>query len=66
MLYFGAKQVLNARIEAMKEPLDHRTRVAADRGSETQARLFSELIFASERPTKVISIEEVYTHAETF
>jgi TetR/AcrR family transcriptional regulator, ethionamide resistance regulator len=49
----------------MKEPEDHRTRVAADRGSETQERLFSGLILASERPVKEISIEEVYTHAET-
>ena len=49
----------------MKEPEHHRTRVAADRGSETQEQLFSGLILASERPTKVISIEEIYTHAET-
>jgi hypothetical protein len=49
----------------MKEPEDHRTRVAADRGSKTQERLFSGLILASERPVKEISIEEVYTHAET-
>jgi hypothetical protein len=50
----------------VKEPEDHRTRIAAERRSETQERLFSGLIFASERPAKVISIEEVYTHAETF
>ena len=49
----------------MKEPEDHCTRVAADRGSETQERLFSGLILASEKPAKEISIEEVYTHAET-
>ena len=49
----------------MKEPEDHRTRVAADRGSETQERLFSGLILASERPAIEISIEGVYRHAET-
>ena len=50
----------------MKEPEDHRTRVAAERRSETQERLLlSRLILASERPAKVISIEEVYTHNET-
>ena len=49
----------------MKEPEDYRTRVAADRGSEAQERLFSELILASEKPAKEISIEEIYTHAET-
>ena len=49
----------------MKEPEDHRTPVAAERRSETQERLFSGLILASERPVKEISIEEVYTHTET-
>ena len=49
----------------MKEPEDHRTPVAAERRSETQERLFSGLILASERPAKEISIEGVYTHAET-
>jgi len=66
-LYFGAQQVLNVRIKAMKEPEDHRTRVAAERRSETQEKLLlSGLILASEKPAKEISIEEVYTHAETF
>ena len=51
----------------MNEPQDHRTRVAAERRSETQEKLLlSGLILASERPAKEISIEEVYTHAETF
>ena len=36
----------------MKEPEDHCTRVAAERGSETQERLFSGLILASERQPK--------------
>ena len=48
-----------------KEPEDHRTRIAAERRSEAQEQLFGGLILASERPTNVISIEEVYTHAET-
>ena len=40
---------LNARIEAMKEPQDHRTRVAAERRNEAQERLLlSGLILASE------------------
>jgi len=49
----------------MKEPEDQRTRVAADRGSESQERLFSGPILASEWRAKEISIEEVYTHPET-
>jgi hypothetical protein len=49
----------------MKEPADHRTRVAAERRSETQERLLvSGLILASEKPAEEISIEEVYTNAE--
>ena len=50
----------------MKVPEDHRTRVAAKPRSEAQERLFSVLIVVSEKPTKEISIEGVYTHAETF
>ena len=54
-------------MEVMKEPQDHRTRVAAERRSETQERLLlSGLILASEKPAKEISIEEVYTNTETF
>ena len=49
----------------MKEPEDYRTRIAAERRSKAQERLFSGLILASERPAKEISIEKVYTHAET-
>ena len=50
----------------VKEPEDHRTRVAAERRNETQERLLlSGLILASEKPAKEISIEDVYTHAET-
>ena len=53
-------------MESMREPEDHRTRVAAERRSETQERLLlSGLILASEKPAKEISIEEIYTHAET-
>ena len=49
----------------MKEPAAHRTRVAAERRSETQERLLvSGLILASERRVKEIGIEEVYTNAE--
>jgi hypothetical protein len=41
---------LNAKIEAMKKPQDHRTRVAAERRSETQEKLLlSGLILASEK-----------------
>jgi hypothetical protein len=66
MLRFGAKHVFKRRIKAMKEPEDHRIRVAAERRSETQERLLlSGLILASEKPVKEISIEEVYTHTET-
>jgi AcrR family transcriptional regulator len=66
MLRFGAKHVFKRRIKAMKESEDHRIRVAAERRSETQERLLlSGLILASEKPAKEISIEEVYTHAET-
>jgi hypothetical protein len=56
----------NNGIGAMKEPEDHRTRVAAKPRSEAQERLFSVLIVVSEKPAKEISIKEVYTHAETF
>jgi hypothetical protein len=50
----------------MKEPEDHRIRVAAERRNETQERLLlSGLILGSEKPVKEISIEEIYTHAET-
>jgi AcrR family transcriptional regulator len=50
----------------MKDPQDHRIRVAAERRSETQERLLlSGLILGSEKPVKEISIEEIYTHAET-
>ena len=51
----------------MYDPQDHRPRVAAERRSETQEKLLlSGLILASEKPVKEISIEEIYTHAETF
>jgi hypothetical protein len=50
----------------LKEPANHRTREAAERRSETQERLLlSGLILGSEKPAKEISIEEVYTRAET-
>ena len=50
----------------MKEPKDHRIRVAAERRHETQEKLLlSGLILASEKPVKEIGIEEIYTHAET-
>ena len=50
----------------MKEPEDHRIRVAAVRRNETQERLLlSGLILGTEKPVKEISIEEIYTHAET-
>jgi len=50
----------------MKEPEDHRIRVAAVRRNETQEKLLlSGLILGSEKPVKEISIEEIYTHAET-
>ena len=50
----------------MKEPQDHRIRVAAERRNETQERLLlSGLILCSEKPAKEISIEEIYTRAET-
>jgi len=53
-------------MEDMKEPEDHRIRVAAERRNETQEKLLlSGLILGSEKPTKEISIEEIYTHAET-
>ena len=58
---FSADYVLNNGIGAMNEPADHRTRGAA----KPRERLFSGLILASEKPAKEISIEEVYTHAET-
>ena len=64
-LILGADYVLNNGIGAMKEPEDHRTSLAAERRSEAQERLFSGLIVVSEKPAKEISIEEVYTHAET-
>jgi AcrR family transcriptional regulator len=50
----------------MKESQDHRIRVAAERRNETQEKLLlSGLILGSEKPAKEISIEEIYTHAET-
>jgi len=50
----------------MRKPEDHRIRVAALRRNETQERLLlSGLILGSEKPAKEISIEEIYTHAET-
>jgi hypothetical protein len=50
----------------MEEPQGQRIRIAAKRRSETQERLLlSGLIVASKKPTQEISIEEVYTHAET-
>jgi AcrR family transcriptional regulator len=50
----------------MKEPEDHRIRVAAERRNETQEKLLlSGLVLNSEMPTKEISIEEIYTHAQT-
>jgi AcrR family transcriptional regulator len=53
-------------MEVMREPEDHRIRVAAERRSETQEKLLlSGLILGSEKPVKEISIEEIYTHAET-
>jgi hypothetical protein len=64
-IFFGADSVLNNEIGAMKEPDEHLTRLTAESRSETQERLFSGLILASKRPVKEISIEEVYTHAET-
>jgi hypothetical protein len=65
-LILGADYVLNNEIGAMKVPEDHRTRVAAKPRSEAQERLFCVLIVVSEKPAKEISIEGVYTHAETF
>ena len=57
---------LNVRIGAMKDPQDHRIRVAAERKYETQERLpLSGLYLSSNKPTKGISIQEIYTHAET-
>jgi hypothetical protein len=50
-LILGADYVLNNGIGVMKEPEVHRTCVAAERRSETQGRLFSALILASERLT---------------
>lgn len=50
----------------MKEQEDHRIRVAAERRNETQEKLLlSGLILGSEKPAKEISIEEIYTQAET-
>jgi AcrR family transcriptional regulator len=50
----------------MKEIEDHRIRVAAERRNETQEKLLlSGLILSSKKPAKEISIEEIYTHAET-
>jgi len=50
----------------MTEPEDHRIRVAAERRNETQEKLLlSGLILGSKKPAKEISIEEIYTHAET-
>lgn len=50
----------------MKEPEDHRIRVAAERRNETQEKLLlSGLILGSKKPVKEISIEEIYTHAQT-
>ena len=50
----------------MKEPQDHRIRVAEGRRIETQENLLlSGLILGSEKPVKEISIEEIYTHAQT-
>jgi AcrR family transcriptional regulator len=50
----------------MKEPEDHRIRVAAERRNETQEKLLlSGLVLNSEMPAKEISIEEIYTHAQT-
>jgi hypothetical protein len=54
------------RIESMKELQDHRIRVAEERRNETRERLLlSGLFLGSEKPAKEISIEEIYTHAET-
>jgi hypothetical protein len=54
-------------MEGMNKPQDHRIRVAAERRNETQERLLlSGLILGSKKPAKEISIEEIYTHAETF
>jgi hypothetical protein len=50
----------------MKEPQDHRIRVAEERRNETQEKLLlSGLILGSEKPAKEISIEEIYSLAET-
>jgi len=50
----------------MKELQDHRTRVAEERRNETQEKLLlSGLILSSEKPVKDISIEEIYTYADT-
>jgi len=50
----------------MKEPKDHRIRVAAERRNETQEKLLlSGLILGSKKSAKEISIEEIYTHAQT-
>ena len=66
MRFFGFKQGMEVKIGDMKEPQDHRTRVAEERRSETQEKLLlSGLILSSKKPVKEISIEEIYTHAKT-
>jgi TetR/AcrR family transcriptional regulator, ethionamide resistance regulator len=53
-------------MEIMKEIENHRIRVAAERRNETQEKLLlSGLILGSKKPVKEISIEEIYTHAQT-
>jgi hypothetical protein len=48
MLIFAANLGLNVRMEDMKAPEDHRTRVAAERRNETQEKLLlSGLILGS-------------------
>ena len=63
---FRCKPHLSLKIEDMNETQDHRIRVAAERRNETQEKLLiSGLILTSEKPAKEISIEEIYTQAET-